>query len=234
MKKESEDEEFVDSEDDEDESRVQEIKNSSSLVIKLCLFSKSFPRFYAAFLGFALQTLYTQSFITTLVFPNSPFKPREHYQYYLMALWSGAFTGRTFGYICACCGKFTQNLLSTNAKSCIHIAFSIGNLSVLFVAVWYRSMPNVWVILFLCFVSGIIAGVGYLISLAPVSEEEEEHIVFTRIMAITIKGSACVVAALIAIPLEPLIRQRCFELTHTSQYCIARYIGIGKKPCYNT
>lgn len=226
---------YVSSEEEGEEETKGKTKHDDDIIpwsIKITLLFKAFPRFYADFIGLAFQTLFFQSFFTTLVFSSSPFKPREHYQYYMMALCGGILTGRLYGYIRRCCNTSKESSLRTDVKSWTMVVYGLCNFTVLFIAIWYRSMPNVWIVLALAFNTGLIAGVSYILCLSPVSEKES-HIVFQRSTTVVIHGVSCVTAALVAILLEPLIRQRCFELTHTREFCIARYIGIGSKPCFS-
>jgi MFS family permease len=170
------------------------------------------------------------------VYSNSPFKPRDHYQYYLIAAYGGELLGRSNGMIFSYCGKITGTFSLcpySGSKPWVVIILDIAMLIVIVLITWFRIVSNVWLVLALSFVEGLVCGVSYVGSFAVVSERKG-HIAFTRAATIIVHGACGTTGAMTAIVLEPIMRQHCFEVTKSSQYCIARYMGIGRKPCYST
>ena len=55
-----------------------------------------FPYLIATYITWFSKNVNVQSVITTLAFSNAPFSPRDHYQYYIVALAVGEALGRSY------------------------------------------------------------------------------------------------------------------------------------------
>ncbi|KAL9988094.1 hypothetical protein ACROYT_G002497 [Oculina patagonica] len=102
-----------------------------------------------------------QSAITTLAFPNAPFKPRDHYQYYIFVFMGGEVVGRSYLVVLS----YVKAEWAEKAKfPYLWILATIEIVHLLFfvLAAWYRFLPSVWIVLLLLFTCGVVIGAVYV------------------------------------------------------------------------
>lgn len=54
------------------------------------------PHMLPIFITWFSEYITVQAVITTLAFPSSPFKPRDHYEYYIVVFMVGEMVGRSY------------------------------------------------------------------------------------------------------------------------------------------
>ena len=163
-----------------------------------------------------------QSVITTLAFPNAPFIPRDHYQYYIFVFLGGEVVGRSYlvalSYIkpeWAEKAKFPY-LWLLSAIEVMHLLFFV-------LAAWYRFLPSVWIVLLLSFTGGVTIGVFFVNALAFFRERfEDRYKEFAMGYIVVAMGGGTFTASLVGLVTEPLLRRHCMLLLNNDDYCFTR------------
>ena len=81
---------------------------------KLRIGLKILPFIIPLFLSFFAEYLSNSSVITSIAFPESHLRPRDHFLFYSLAYRSGKFFGRSYLFIFACLPQDTLEFLSCN------------------------------------------------------------------------------------------------------------------------
>ena len=99
------------------------------------------PNLIPIYVAFFSEYLIIQSVITTLAFPNAPFKPRDHYQYYIFVFMVGEVVGRSY-LVALSYGKAEwaekvkfPHLRVLSAIEVLHLLFFV-------LAAWYRFLSS--------------------------------------------------------------------------------------------
>jgi len=109
------------------------------------------------FIGGCSIHLSMTTVLSTLTFPNSPFPPRDHYQYYRLLSDVGFLFGGIEIVLVACLRSQWIELFKIR-KLWILVSLNVGCLMVYLFASWYRFVPNVYVVLSLVFIQGLLHG----------------------------------------------------------------------------
>ncbi|KXJ13712.1 Protein btn-1 [Exaiptasia diaphana] len=139
-----------------DNSKVT-IKTKLSAIMTLCIYIAA-----PTFLGFFSEYLLIQSIVSTLAYENSPFRPRDHFQYYYIMLWFGEVIARSHR---AILGAINAKYLYTVTLKNLWILaiIEVLHMLVLFCEAWYRFLPGVGIVLLLCFTAGVFIDEIYLL-----------------------------------------------------------------------
>lgn len=132
---------------------------------KFAVVWKMLPDLITIYIAWFSEYLIYVSVVTTLAFPNAPFSARDHYQYYIFALTGGEVVGRSYLVILS----YIKADWAEKAKvPCLWGLAIIQVFHLLFfiLAVWYRFLPSVWIILLLSFSCGAGVGVFYVNAVA--------------------------------------------------------------------
>ena len=168
------------------------------------------------------EYLIIQAVLTTLAFPNAPFRPRDHYQYYIFVFLGGEVVGRSYlvvlSYINANWAEKAKfpYLWVLSAIEVMHLMFFI-------LAAWYRFLPNVWIVLFLSFTGGLTIGVLFVNALSLFREKfEGRYKEFAMGYLVVAMGGGTFTASLVGLVTEPLLRNRCKLLMNKDDFCFTR------------
>lgn len=174
------------------------------------------------FFGFFAEYLILQSIVTTLAYHNAPFSPRDHFQYYSIAVRLGSFFGRSHRW-----------MLSAIHHKCVYevkAAFlwilaliEVGHMVLLLCESWFRFFDRVEITIFVCFTSGIIAGLLFSNTLEILStklnDEQRRFGMATNSFPATM-GILC--ACLMGFWLERQLKQHCMKTVVNDIYCFTR------------
>ena len=86
----------TDAQAEETKSEDSENNDSLSYQEKFMIISQMLPNLIPIFIAWFSEYMIIQSVITTLAFPNAPFRPRDHYQYYIFVFLGGEVVGRSY------------------------------------------------------------------------------------------------------------------------------------------
>ena len=176
--------------------------------------------FMSCYLGLFCEYLIVQSIVTTLSFPNAPFDPRDHYQYYTFLFMAGEFTGRSYGLFLSLINcKITGETEHTWVFTIIILADALF----LIFASWYRFLHSVYIVLAVVFFDGLTEGALYYNTCTMVSRDSgSRHREFSRSFLYVASSSGMVTAAFVGIYVEPLLKEHCERTFLATEYCLTR------------
>jgi len=163
-----------------------------------------------------------QSVITTLGYQNAPFRPRDHYQYYFIVLWSGELIARSHRTVLSLIN--TRWLYNITVKGLWALAlFEVVILLILFCESWHRFLPGVEIVLCLCFISGLIVGSLFTNALKLFyGRLEEKQRKFGIGFYSFPLNFATLIAGFMGLVVEPQLRQHCRAIVTNNAYCTTR------------
>lgn len=163
-----------------------------------------------------------QSVLTTIAFTNAPFRPRDHYQYYIFVFMLGEVLGRSYN---AVVSYVKPNWISTPSWKQLWTLSTIESLHLLLFLFesWYRFLPGVSAVLFLCLTAGIVIGMLFNCVLVFFRESfDQKHREFIMGYSVCAMGAGILTAALVGLYVEPLLRTHCMSTFKDSGYCFTR------------
>jgi len=180
------------------------------------------PGLMSIFIAWFSEYMIIQSVVTTLAFPHAPFKPRDHYQYYIFVFMGGAVVGRS--YLVAL--SYVKPEWAEKAKFPYLWILSMIEamlLLLLVLAAWYRFLPSVWIVLLLSFTGGVTIGVFFVNALAFFRDRfEDRYKEFAMGYIVVAMGGGTFTASLVGLVIEPLLRRHCMLLLNSDDYCFTR------------
>lgn len=203
------------------------VENNPSWNEKRTLIWKNLHLMLACFVGYFSEFLTLNGVVTTLAFPHSPFDPRNHFVYYACVFMIGECIGRSY----------ISLMLLLNSKCTPVIAktwiLSIVLLSLFIfftLASWYRFLHSVWVVLFLIFMVGLLAGSLYLNTfLMALGSDDVEGKAFSRAFLSVGPSTGVLLAGLVGLVLEPALREHCLQSAEFSDFCFTRSMAGWNK-----
>ena len=177
----------------------------------------------ACFVGYFAEFLSLNAVITTLAFPNSPFDPRSHFVYYACVFMIGECIGRSY-----------LSLVTLLEAKCVFVikqtwvisAILFGLFVFLTIASWNHFLPSVWIVLFIVFNLGLLAGSLYLNTFLVASKKQDQRgKAFSRAFLSVGPSAGVLAAGLVGLVLEPVLREHCLSIATMSDYCFTRSMG---------
>lgn len=179
------------------------------------------------FITFNSEYLLIQSVITTISYKNAPFRPRDHYQYYIFIFMFGELIGRGHRSVLS----FFKPSWLYHPTPLLLWVFSILEVLHLFFFIfesWYRFLPGVSTTLVLCITGGICLGLMFsnLIEVVHATFEGRER---EFAMAFTMGPAyvGVIMAALVGLYVEPRLYEHCVLTVSNSAYCITRSTSLA-------
>lgn len=189
---------------------------------KLQAMKEILPSVLCVVISWFSEFLVMQAVITTYAFPNSPFPPRDHYQYYITLFLMGEFLGRSY---LAVVSLIKAELVSklTVRKLWLLTIVEVGILVFCLFAAWYRFLPHITVLLITSFFAGLIIGIMYANVLQVFTDSYEFPLrEFVLGFVAVATGMGILMAGLLGLVVEPLFRQHCLTITDLTEYCFTR------------
>ena len=208
-----------------DTEGTEETANSDDLTTKEKISAIMTLFVYVAvplFTAYFSEYVILQSVITTLGYQNAPFRPRDHYQYYLIAFWFAvliARSHRTAIYLIN-----SRWLYNITVKGLWALALvEILHLLILFCESWYRFLPGVEIVLCLCFTAGLTVGSLFTNALELFCGRlEERQRKFGLGLCPFPMCFAVLIAGVMGLTLEPQLIEHCMATMTDSTYCFTR------------
>lgn len=196
--------------------------DSLSYQEKFMVIGQMLPNLIPIYIAWFSEYLIIQAVITTLAFPNAPFRPRDHYQYYIFVFLGGEVVGRS--YLVAL--SYVKAEWAEKAKfPYLWVLSTIEVLHLLFfvLAAWYRFLPSVWIVLVLSFTGGMTIGVFFVNALAFFRDRfDDRYKEFAMGYIVVAMGGGTFTASLVGLVTEPLLRRHCMLLLNNDDYCFTR------------
>lgn len=189
---------------------------------KLKAIKQILPPIICVVISWLSEFLVMQAVITTYAFPNSPFPPRDHYQYYITLFLMGEFIGRSYLGVVA---LIKEELISRLIVRKLWLLTIIEVFILVFClfAAWYRFLPDVTVLLVISFVAGLIIGIMYANVLQVFTESYEFPLrEFVLGFVAVATGMGILIAGLLGLIVEPTFRKHCLTITDLEAYCFTR------------
>ena len=189
---------------------------------KLQAIKQILPTILCVVISWMSEFLVTQGVVTTYAFPNSPFPPRDHYQYYITLFLLGEFIGRSY---LALVSLIKQEFLPKVMvrKLWILTIIEVSILVFCLFAAWYRFLPDITSLLFITFLAGLIIGIMYANVLQVFTESYEFPLrEFVLGFVAVATGLGILTAGLLGLVVEPFFRQHCMTITDLTEYCFTR------------
>ena len=208
----------------EDHPPVEDDTTTFSFRDRLNVAKDIFPYITFLFITYFSEYLSNHAVITTLAFPNAPFKPRDHYPYYILSYHVGKFMGRSHFFLVSAINPKLVHYIRVRRTWILALIASLHGLF-FFLASWYRFVPRVEIIIALCFTEGFTAGSMYLNSAHTVSELIADQQKKEFALSLLTVGNACgkLAAGLCGLFQEPLLKKHCVEDLKLGEYCLTRH-----------
>ena len=208
----------------EDHPPVEDDSTTFSFRDRLNVAKDIFPYITFLFITYFSEYLSNHAVITTLAFPNAPFKPRDHYPYYILSYHVGKFMGRSHFFLVSAINPKLVHYIRVRRTWILALIASLHGLF-FFLASWYRFVPRVEIIIALCFTEGFTAGSMYLNSAHTVSELIADQQKKEFALSLLTVGNACgkLAAGLCGLFQEPLLKKHCVEDLKLGEYCLTRH-----------
>lgn len=183
------------------------------------IFSLTMVPLFAAWFS---EYLVIQSVLTTIAYTNAPFRPRDHYQYYIFIFMLGEVLGRSYCIVVSYVkpdwepNPTWRQLWALSILESFHLVFFI-------LESWYRFLPGVGITLCLCLTAGVVIGVLFnnvLVFFRDAVDEKQRE--FIMGYSVTAMGAGILSAALIGLLVEPWLRGHCMYSFKNSGYCFTR------------
>ena len=165
------------------------------------------------------------SVVTSLAFPSAPFTPRDHYQYYVFALLSGAFVGSSYGLVVSC---FNCNLPTYTTHTWVFSLVGTACLLFLLFVSWFRFLESVWAVIIVSFGIGLCEGTVYNCTYESAARiaRGTRHRKFARAFLTGAMGLA-VLSPFLGLYIEPQLVSHCIATTTgPSSYCFTRSTDV--------
>ena len=186
------------------------------------------PNLIPIYIAWFSEYMIIQSVVTTLAFPNAPFRPRDHYQYYIFVFLGGEVVGRSYLVVLS----YIKAEWAERAKfPYLWILSTIQVLHLLFftLAAWYRFLPSVWIALLLLYTCGVIIGVFYVNAVTFFRDMFDAHHKEFAMGYFTVGMSAGVLAAaLLGLSTEPLLHEHCTMFVNNTEFCFTRSKSLDR------
>lgn len=189
---------------------------------KMTIGVKILPYIIPLFVSFFAEYLSNSSVITTIV-PDSNVHPRDHFLYYFFSYEIGKFLGRSHLFILSCLPSNFLQFLKCK-RTWLFAVVELAHLLFFVLESWYHFLWYMWIIVFLCFTLGLVAGMLVLHSPHAVTEhvapEEKEFALGLLTIGNAVGGF---VAGLLGLVVEPYLRGKCREhFTASKEFCFTR------------
>ena len=188
---------------------------------KVSLLKENAPLLLSFFIGYFAEFLSLNGVVTTLAFRNAPFDPRNHYIFYAIVFMLGECVGRSYLCVVSVCkpnanvGVIKQTWVFTVLLTVILVFLCFAS--------WFRFVTSVWLVLFLMFLVGLLAGAlyvnTYLVAGANMDSLRKE---FSRSALPVSPAAGMAAAGFIGLVTEPSLRNHCVATTHLAEYCFTR------------
>lgn len=213
-------ENLCDSSDKDDEENDE--GTSLSWREKMMVICQLLPHMLPIFITCFSEYIIVQAVITTLAFPSSPFKPRDHYEYYIVVFVVGKMAGRSYLLVLS----YIKKDWGEKAKFpylWVLCLVEVMDLLFLVLAAWYRFLPSVWIVLLLVFVCGFNVGAFYvnvvIIFRNCLQQKYKEFAMGYIDLPLT---GGILTAAVLGLYVEPLLREHCMILMDNTDFCFTR------------
>lgn len=180
------------------------------------------PNLIPLFIAWFSEYLTIQAVITTLVFPNAPFKPRDHYQYYIFTLMVGEVLGRSY-----LVGLFFIKVKWAEEAKFPHLwVLAMIQVALLLFLVQIFVL-SVWIVMLLVFICGLEIGILFVNILAFFRDGfEDRYREFVMGYIIVAFGMGISVAALMGLYTEPFLLKHCTTFVNNTDFCFTRSTSL--------
>ena len=200
---------------------------------KLTAIKQILPIAGSVAVAWVAEYLIIQAILTTIAFPNAPFPPRDHYQYYIFTFLGGELFGRSYLVVAASIKPEWASKLVIR-RLWILAVIEWTHLIFFCLVAWYRFINTVSLVLLFSFTAGVIIGIMYNNMLALYSEISDPKVrEFTLGYASVATGTGAFTAGLLGLVVEPWLRNHCLKVAISTDYCLTRPINRTVNACAN-
>jgi hypothetical protein len=161
-----------------------------------------------------------QAIVTTLAFGNSPFDPRNHFQYYTLSFWIGELIGRSYGLVIL---WFKPTCTVVTEKTWILTTIIAANMIFLVFASWYRFLPSFGFVMVIVTITGASEGALYLNTFVVAGiNDRARYKEFSRAFLTVALQGGIVAAGLTGLLVEPQLQQHCRSILTRDELCFTR------------
>lgn len=199
-------------------------KSHPQWIGRLQFFSAVLPYFGYYFVNYCAYFLAVSSVLTTLSFPSSPFRIRDHYHYYRLVGDVGMVLGGSERMVVSCLCPSWLKFLRIR-KLWILVLLNVSHLMVFLFASWYHFVPNVYIVLFLSGTHGLVFGsTAVHVVVAAADKFQNSHM---KGLSLNITHLGCslgrLASGLLGIYVEEYLRKHCTNSLLMGRYCLARF-----------
>ena len=192
-----------------------------SIKEKLVAIWKTSHHLIVLLIGLFATFLSIQGIASTLVYQQYSLAPREVFVVYISGLNLASSVGRSYSFVCS----LIKPNLNTFTKHTWALASVIVVLMLfLLIDSWYRFLGSIVLVSLLLSGIGLFFGILYVnvFAMVGISEDARESAV-TRVFVLSGLYAGMLLAALLALYIEPIIQQHCTYLEGgRAELCLAR------------
>ena len=205
--------------DDEEEPTPISEQNS-----RIWFIFKAFPPIGYLYVSMFCITSLMTSVLTTLTFKSSPFPPRDHFQYYRLINNIAIAIGGSVSLVFSFLDNKWSDSFRIRKKMWVLSLLDVTHLLIFVLASWYRFLPNVYVVLVMCFTLGTIHGLTLVncgVNSATLFSNPRDNGTAMGLMELGY-SVARIAAALLGLSTEQLLREHCINRLMLGRFCLAR------------
>ena len=180
------------------------------------------PAILSLFVGFLARYVAANAEATTLVFPESQVKPRDHFVLFTLSGIFGEMLGKCLKELIVFCTTMRKCVFNRTWDVAIFLV--LASFVPLF-ASWYRFLPMIFVVLILMCTFGFLSGVVFssaFFKLNELNTSTTKNFVFYLFN--TAYSGGIVAGGFLGLYVEPILVKHCTELGRESEYCLARSV----------
>lgn len=208
-----------------DDQQNTQLTDELSLKRKLLTTRERYLLMVFLFWQHFVESLSLKSIITTLAFPKAPFKPRDHFDYYVLSNNIAKFLSRCYilvlSFMCSSVVRHVQI-----KKTWILATVGLALMFLFVFESWYRFIPYVEVIVVLCFIMGLCTGCIYasLVVSEKITDVMEREFAQGLLQAGALAGEFA--GGFLGLYVEPYLKNHCMSELGLGYYCLTRFSSV--------
>jgi hypothetical protein len=199
-------------------------QTTSKAIHELLLLFKVFPNICYGFATAFCLHISTTAVLPTLTFPSSPFPPRDHYQYFRLISDFGILFGGLEILLVSCISCLWIEFFKIR-RIWIRVFLNVSLLIFFVLASWYHFLPNVVVVLVLCYIQGHLYGSVLVLCLETSADcftgarDKGTALGFVEVGL----SAGRISAGLLGLFVERYLREHCTYNLLLGRFCLARH-----------
>ncbi|EDO47113.1 predicted protein [Nematostella vectensis] len=170
------------------------------------------------------KSICLSALLTSVAFPNAPFLPRDHFQYYHLLFSCARLLGGAGPIVTSRSHPDLQEFFKIR-RMWILAVLDVVPIFLFLLTSWYRFITDYRIIFVICFAHGIVSGMMAVFAVIATADHfgarEKKGIAMGLVEVST--PAANLVAGIVGAVIEPLLKEHCTEDLLLGAYCSTRF-----------